>query len=138
MPSTRNRKKSDLLQKEIDSETPFATDLFSNHSVLYFSDSRKKERRAEIKEIEHRSWSVPQSFISTFLPAGYPTSVTEDYLSYQLWDTAQAFCSSVVGGLATQAFLTSAGVGDEMATVLSALWVWTIRGFTHVMQTEQE
>ena len=26
-----------------------------------------------------------------FLPDGYPGSVSSDYISYQLWDTCQAF-----------------------------------------------
>src|SRR5690348_8944806 len=26
----------------------------------------------------------------TFLPAGYPHSVSDDYLAYQIWDTVQA------------------------------------------------
>ena len=37
-----------------------------------------------------------------FLPEGYPTSVSSDYLSYQVWDTVQAFASSISGSLATK------------------------------------
>ena len=36
---------------------------------------------------------------------GYPDSVSDDYLSYQIWDTIQAFASSISGSLATQAVL---------------------------------
>lgn len=32
-----------------------------------------------------------------FLPKGYPDSVSEDYASYQVWDTIQAFCSTICG-----------------------------------------
>lgn len=39
-----------------------------------------------------------------FLPEGYPKTVSEDYLSYQIWDTVQAFASSISGSLATQVF----------------------------------
>jgi hypothetical protein len=35
-----------------------------------------------------------------FLPEGYPNSVSGDYLPYQMWDTMQAFCSTVTGILA--------------------------------------
>ena len=42
---------------------------------------------------------------SVFLPEGYPDSVAPDYLSYQMWDTAQALCSSITGQLSTQALL---------------------------------
>ncbi len=37
-----------------------------------------------------------------FLPEGYPSSVSEDYLQYQVWDTVQAFASSISGSLATK------------------------------------
>lgn len=46
-----------------------------------------------------------------FLPAGYPDSVSEDYLSFQFWDTLQAMCSYLRGVLATQSVLQSVGVG---------------------------
>lgn len=38
---------------------------------------------------------------SIFLPQGYPFSVSEDYLSYQIWDTVQVCLAS----FATHAFL---------------------------------
>lgn len=36
-------------------------------------------------------------FTRIFLPQGYPDSVSGDYISYQIWDTAQAFCSTITG-----------------------------------------
>ena len=39
---------------------------------------------------------------NAFLPEGYPDSVSDDYLTYQIWDTVQAFASSISGSLATQ------------------------------------
>lgn len=42
---------------------------------------------------------------NAFLPEGFPDSVSEDYLNYQIWDTVQAFASSISGSLATQAVL---------------------------------
>lgn len=36
-------------------------------------------------------------FQKIFLPQGYPDSVSEDYIYYQLWDTLQAFCSTISG-----------------------------------------
>lgn len=39
-------------------------------------------------------------------------------------DTCQAFASSIVGTLATQAVLKGAGVGDQSATVLAATLTW--------------
>ena len=44
-------------------------------------------------------------FITVFLPEGYPDTVSSDYLTYQIFDTLQALCSSITGLLATQAIL---------------------------------
>ena len=41
-------------------------------------------------------------FKNAFLPANYPESVSEDYFDYQVWDSCQAFASSISGSLATQ------------------------------------
>ncbi|KYQ90504.1 DUF647 family protein [Tieghemostelium lacteum] len=65
-----------------------------------------------------------------FLPKGYPHSVTEDYMGYQLWDSAQALCSSVTGVLSTRAILKGYGVGDATATTTSATMQWLIRDGT--------
>lgn len=62
-----------------------------------------------------------------FLPAGYPDSVSEDYLTFQLWDTTQAMCSYLRGVLATQSVLQSVGVGDDKATPLAAALQWVLR-----------
>lgn len=62
-----------------------------------------------------------------FLPAGYPDSVSEDYLTFQFWDTIQAVCSYLRGVLATQSVLQSVGVGDEHATPLAAALQWVLR-----------
>lgn len=37
------------------------------------------------------------------LPKGYPDTVSDDYLAYQAWDSVQAFASSIMNNLATQA-----------------------------------
>jgi hypothetical protein len=55
-----------------------------------------------------------RAFYDVFLPAGFPHSVTADYVPYQLWDTVQAFASSLNSALATEAVLKGAGVGDQV------------------------
>ncbi|TYZ61254.1 hypothetical protein PybrP1_001095 [[Pythium] brassicae (nom. inval.)] len=62
-----------------------------------------------------------------FLPAGYPDSVSEDYLAFQCWDTLQAVCSYLRGVLATQSVLQSVGVGNDKATPLAAALQWVLR-----------
>lgn len=47
-----------------------------------------------------KRFSVKEFFREVFLPQGFPDSVTEDYVEYQIWDTLQAFCSSLTGTFA--------------------------------------
>lgn len=68
-----------------------------------------------------------RAFEHTMLPEGYPDSVTPDYATYQIADSIQAMCSSVVGTLSTRAVLRGAGVGDATATVLSATFSWVLQ-----------
>uniref|UniRef100_A0A7I4Y719 RUS1 family protein C16orf58 homolog n=1 Tax=Haemonchus contortus TaxID=6289 RepID=A0A7I4Y719_HAECO len=68
--------------------------------------------------------SIKSTLIDIFLPQGYPYSVSEDYLQYQIWDTLQAFASSMTGALATEAVLKGAGVGDQTASALAASLTW--------------
>ncbi|XP_045891902.1 RUS1 family protein C16orf58 homolog isoform X2 [Micropterus dolomieu] len=70
---------------------------------------------------------------SVFLPQGYPESVSNDYLQYQLWDTVQAFSSSLSGTLATQASLKGVGVGNQEATVAAATVTWLLRDGTGML-----
>lgn len=74
--------------------------------------------------------SLSHFFRTVFLPQGYPDSVSADYLLYQLWDTVQAFASSITGTLAAQAVLKGVGVGDESATVLAATLTWLLKDGT--------
>lgn len=72
-------------------------------------------------------------FTEAFLPHGYPASVSPDYMLYQVYDTAQAFCSSIVGMLSTQAVLRGVGVGDDNATALSATLAYLVRDGTGML-----
>ncbi|KAF2155593.1 DUF647-domain-containing protein [Myriangium duriaei CBS 260.36] len=60
-------------------------------------------------------------FCDVFLPAGWPHSVTEDYAEYQIYDSLQAFCSSIAGLLASRAVLEGVGVGDATASTTTAV-----------------
>lgn len=74
--------------------------------------------------------SLSHLFRTVFLPQGYPSSVSADYLTYQIWDTVQAFASSITGTLAAQAVLKGYGVGEESATVLAATLTWLLKDGT--------
>ncbi|KAF2178085.1 DUF647-domain-containing protein [Zopfia rhizophila CBS 207.26] len=65
-----------------------------------------------------------QQLLDVFLPAGYPQSVTEDYIQYQIYvrqDSLQAFSSSIAGLLSSRAVLEGVGVGDASASPTAAL-----------------
>jgi len=68
-----------------------------------------------------------QFFHEVFLPQGYPDSVCDDYYRYQLWDTLQAFCSTITGTLTTQAVMKGVGVGDTAATPFAAAVTWIMK-----------
>ncbi|XP_066918536.1 RUS family member 1-like [Clytia hemisphaerica] len=109
-------------------------DLFETYgaSQRYYYDLKDEEtnhiQHYNQKE-KHKGFAnkIKETFKSGFLPQGYPTSVSEDYLEYQLWDTVQAFCSSITGMLATQAILKGYGVGNEKATVMAASITWMLK-----------
>ncbi|XP_047656997.1 RUS1 family protein C16orf58 homolog [Tachysurus fulvidraco] len=91
----------------------------------------RRERRGNERAV--RGKSVTDAFKNVFLPQGYPESVSEDYLQYQIWDTLQAFCSSLSGTLATQASLKGVGVGNQQATVAAATLTWLLRDGTGML-----
>ncbi|KAL1838509.1 hypothetical protein VTJ49DRAFT_2616 [Mycothermus thermophilus] len=64
---------------------------------------------------------LPKAVLYAFLPAGFPHSVTEDYLAYQTYDSLQAFASSITSLLANRAVLEGLGVGDSSSSPTGAL-----------------
>ncbi|KAI7326964.1 DUF647-domain-containing protein [Hortaea werneckii] len=72
-------------------------------------------------QLPEKTKSVGQRLLDVFLPVGYPHSVTDDYLEYQIYDSLQAFSSSIAGLLSSRAVLSSVGVGDSSASPTAAL-----------------
>ncbi|KAI9717714.1 MAG: hypothetical protein M1828_007117 [Chrysothrix sp. TS-e1954] len=64
---------------------------------------------------------VWEDVLATFMPVGYPNSVTADYLPYQIYDSLQAFSSAIAGLISARAVLEGVGVGDANATPTAAL-----------------
>lgn len=62
-----------------------------------------------------------QATFDSFLPVGFPHSVSEDYLSYQMYDSLQAFFSTITSLLASRAVLEGLGVGDADSSATLAL-----------------
>ncbi|KAK0094054.1 hypothetical protein PV326_011940 [Microctonus aethiopoides] len=65
-----------------------------------------------------------------FLPRGFPHSVHRDYIAYQIWDTVQAFASTILGTLTTHSILQGVGVGESTATPLAAAISWILKDGT--------
>lgn len=49
------------------------------------------------KKAAKEDYALVRLFQRIFLPHGYPDSVSRDYIRYQIWDTVQAFCSTITG-----------------------------------------
>lgn len=66
-------------------------------------------------------------FKTTFLPAGYPHSVKDEYIVYQGWDSFQGISTYIRSVLTTRSVLAGAGVGDTTTTPLAAALSWVLR-----------
>ncbi|KAL3445779.1 vitamin B6 photo-protection and homoeostasis-domain-containing protein [Aspergillus insuetus] len=101
------------------------SELQSGQSV---KDGLRNENRGRVDIAHVPGASAPWSMKSiqtlladVFLPAGYPHSVSEDYVPYQIFDSLQAFSSSIAGLLSSRAVLQGVGVGNADASPTSAL-----------------
>ncbi|XP_071577186.1 RUS family member 1 [Temnothorax nylanderi] len=81
----------------------------------------------ELRAIRSRIVSVLKQI---FLPQGYPNSVHPDYTAYQIWDTVQAFASTITGTLTTHSIMKGIGVGESNATPLAAAITWILKSGT--------
>ncbi|KAH7516082.1 hypothetical protein FEM48_Zijuj10G0097000 [Ziziphus jujuba var. spinosa] len=61
---------------------------------------------------------------------GFPTSVTPDYVRFQVWDLLQGLSTYIRTMLSTQALLSAIGVGEKSATVIGATFQWFLRDLT--------
>eukprot|EP01083_Nonionella_stella_P091116 254647_1 len=64
---------------------------------------------------------------SVLLPIGYPSTVTPEYMQFQLYDTIQELCGYLKGIIMNQASLTGLGVGDSSVKISNVLLTWTIK-----------
>lgn len=69
----------------------------------------------------------PKKLLYAFLPAGFPHTVTDDYFRYQLFDSLQAFSSSITNLLANRATLEGLGVGNASQSPTTALLLQIIQ-----------
>lgn len=126
LPSPPSSPKSDVRVTEFDTRPVCASEPPRRYVQLgdqLVTAGNGRPRRAGCLTLSGLSRELQEMF----LPAGYPDSVSEDYLAFQFWDTMQAMCSYLRGVLATQSVLQSVGVGDDKATPLAAALQWVLR-----------
>jgi len=73
------------------------------------------------------TYSVKNILQRTFLPVGYPHTVRDGYMQYQIFDLIQGLCSYLRGQLAVQRILEGFGVGDLTASAFSGAIQWIVR-----------
>ncbi|GAB1318307.1 Vitamin B6 photo-protection and homoeostasis-domain-containing protein [Madurella fahalii] len=83
---------------------------------MYTDGGERGSLRSEKTEVP-----LAKAILYAFLPAGYPHTVTDDYLAYQTYDSLQAFSSSITSLLANRAVLEGLGVGDSSSSPTGAL-----------------
>ncbi|XP_074094673.1 RUS family member 1 isoform X3 [Cotesia typhae] len=88
------------------------------------------EKNNAIINNETRLFNLKSFLKKVFLPQGFPDSVHPDYIPYQIWDTIQAFASTVLGALTTHSVLQSVGVGESTATASAAAISWILKDGT--------
>ncbi|TPX33299.1 hypothetical protein SmJEL517_g03737 [Synchytrium microbalum] len=94
----------------------------SNGSSYHYLNVDPNDGRISVsKEAKDFDQGLIVTFLKeAFLPHKFPTSVSNDYIPYQIFDTSQAFCSSITGLLAQRRTFKRFGVGDALATATSA------------------
>ncbi|KAJ5948488.1 hypothetical protein N7454_001795 [Penicillium verhagenii] len=107
-------------QETDETDCPTATYVFSEQD----SSKGSRARVDVMSSPPTSSWSA-KPLVTTlrdiFLPSGYPQSVSDDYLPYQIFDSLQAFCSSIAGLLSSRAVLQGVGVGNASASPTNVL-----------------
>ncbi|KAK3042306.1 hypothetical protein RJ639_002352 [Escallonia herrerae] len=106
-------------QRILEAFVPEASPLFPLHIPL--NNMRLKGKRKKKKEEEEEETK------------GFPSSVTPDYVPFQVWDSLQGLSTYIRTMLSTQALLSAIGVGEKSATVLGATFQWFLRDLTGML-----
>ena len=92
---------------------------YSGQPVQIYQSALLKPTKISKSHINFTPWLKAKNFfVTVFLPQGYPHTVSSDYLEYQIWDTLQAFASSLTGALSTAAILKGVGVGNQVCVII--------------------
>ncbi|KAI0707573.1 DUF647-domain-containing protein [Cerioporus squamosus] len=93
----------------------------SGHITAVYTSGPQRQSRDDVllKKTAGHGWH--QLLSNVFLPEGYPATVSDDYLQYQIWNALQAFCSSLASLFASRAVLQAHGVGNASASATNAI-----------------
>ncbi|XP_057523813.1 protein root UVB sensitive 3 [Amaranthus tricolor] len=86
-----------------------------------------------IKRFDSRFKLIRRQILSAFVPEGFPSSVTPDYVPFQIWDSLQGLSTYIRMMLSTQALLSAIGVGEKSATVIGATFQWFLRDLSGML-----
>ncbi|XP_076287109.1 RUS family member 1 [Lasioglossum baleicum] len=107
------------------------TEAYGSEKENFYVKSKDEQSITELLSDTTRTKSIYSSIITiikeVFLPQGYPDSVHLDYTSYQIWDTVQAFASTIMGTVTTHSIMQGVGVGESAATPLAAAITWILK-----------
>ncbi|KAK8094318.1 hypothetical protein PG997_001003 [Apiospora hydei] len=107
----------------------------SGHVVCaYRKDENKDDSWRAVPQKKTVS-NYAKALFDIFLPAGYPHSVTLDYKPYQIYDSLQAFSSSIAGMLSNRAVLQGMGVGDAGSSATGAVLLSVLQDSTGRLAT---
>ncbi|KAL6573516.1 Protein root UVB sensitive 3 [Orobanche hederae] len=102
-----------------------SSNLTKTATITVSGDSIQKSARL----FNHLSRRI----LDAFVPEGFPTSVTPDYVPFQVWDSLQGLSTYMRTMLSTQALLSAIGVGEKSATVIGATFQWFLRDLTGML-----
>ncbi|KAF9624217.1 hypothetical protein IFM89_008155, partial [Coptis chinensis] len=95
-----------------------AVKAFELLKELREADYHKDVNKSRNREVVYLFESGPHWDVT--LIEGFPTSVTPDYVTFQIWDSLQALLSAI-------------GVGEKSATVIGVMFQWFLRDFTGML-----
>ncbi|KAI1630102.1 vitamin B6 photo-protection and homoeostasis-domain-containing protein [Exophiala viscosa] len=109
--------RSQLAITELDAEG-------SPEAIYTLQSGTNNVEKRSVKTSTPAATSLLLRCMSAFLPAGYPATVTPDYTPYQIYDSAQAFASTIAGLLASRAVFVGMGVGSEDASLVTTMLLY--------------
>lgn len=113
-----------------ESTTPIDESYHTEYILSTTTDNQIASTTITKSRYFFQSRNVIKIMSDLFLPIGYPHSVDESYLPYQLYDGLQGLCSYWRGVVSTKAVLEASGVGNSDATAFSAAIQWALRDGT--------